>query len=65
MFAAQWMDFEVTAEVFMLIRIKRLDKSLHGMQPYEIKGRVAAHSGESTAYYTDSKLKFRILCGSI
>jgi len=64
-FAAQSMDFEVTAEVFMPIRITRPDKSLHGMQPYEIKRLVAAHSDESTACYTDRKLKFRILCGSI
>jgi len=64
-FAAQWMDFEVTAEVFMLIRITRLDKSLHGMQPYEIKGLVAAHSDESTSCYTERKLKSRILCGSV
>jgi hypothetical protein len=59
------MDFEVTAEVFMPIRITSPDKSLNGMQAYEIKRLVAAHSDESTACYTDRKLKFSILCGSI
>ena len=64
-FAAHSMDFEITAEVFMPIRITRPDKSLYGMQPYEIKRLVAAHSDESTACYKDRKLKFSILCGSI
>jgi len=64
-FAVLSMDFEVTAEVFMPIRITRHDKSLYGMQPYEIKGLVVTNSDESTACYTDRKFKFSILCGSI
>ena len=64
-FAALSMDFEVTAEVFVPIRTTRPDKSLHKMQPYEIKLLVAAHSDESTECYTGRKLKFPILYGSI
>jgi hypothetical protein len=63
-FAALSMDFEATAKAFMPIRITRPDKSSYGMQPYEIKRLVAAHSDESTGCYADRKLKFRILCGS-
>jgi len=64
-FTAQSMDFAVTAQVFVPIRITRPDKSLHGMQPYEINELVAAYSDESTACYRDRKLKYRILFGSI
>jgi len=49
----------------MPIRITRPDKSLNGMQAYEIKRFVVAHWDESMACYMDRELKFGILCGSI
>jgi hypothetical protein len=55
------MEFEAIAEVLMRIRITHPDKTLYGMQPYEIEKLVRAHSDGSTECYTDRKSKFGIL----
>jgi hypothetical protein len=64
-FTVQWKAFEINEHGFMTIRIAPLDKSLYVVQAEEIRRLVAAQLDESTARYSDRKLKFGILCGSI
>ena len=49
----------------MTMRIARLDKSGYAVKAEEIGRLVVAQLDKSTARYTDRKLKFSILCGSI
>ena len=52
-FAALSMDFEVIAEVFMLIRIRRHDKTLQGMQGADSDRYIASVIVALTAFYVD------------
>jgi hypothetical protein len=47
------MDFEVMAEVFMLIRIRRHDKTLQGMQGADSDRYIASVIVALTAFYVD------------
>jgi hypothetical protein len=51
--------------LFMPIRTRRQDKSLHGTQVTEAEGIIAILPGGSTACYKGVKPKSRVLCGSI
>ena len=53
------------AEFVMPVRIRRHDQSWHGAQVTDAKGIIAALADRSTACYTGTKPKFRILCRSI
>jgi hypothetical protein len=49
---------------FSRISIRRHDKKQQGVQVFDIKWIIAAIFAVLTAYYTDRKPIFRILCGS-
>jgi len=49
----------------MTMRIARLDKLGYAVKAEGIRRLVAAQLDKSTTSYTDRKLKFSILCGSI
>ena len=62
---SSFMDYEVIAGVFMLIRIIHLDKLFQKTQQSNNYRYIATINAAATAGYTDRKLKFRVLCGSI
>ncbi len=64
-FAAPSMDFELMAEIFMLIRIRRHDKTSQETQVSDWYRYIVLANAATKAFYTGRKPGFRVLCGSI
>ena len=63
--AAQLTEYETIAEVIMLIRIRRQDKSKQRIQVTQKQEVITVLLNEPAACYRDRKTKSRISCGSM